>query len=79
MIHVFVCIARYIDKAAGLYSAQSNVVVRFRKIRLYMSVMRLSERMSYEDRPLVELMYLVFTRMPGESPQATQVSVAVLV
>ena len=56
-----------------------NVVVRFRKIRLYMSVMRLAMRMSYEDIPLVELIYLVFTRMPGELPPATQVSVAVLV
>ena len=29
--------------------------------------------------PLVELMYLVFSRMPGELQQATQVFVAVLV
>ena len=29
--------------------------------------------------PLVELMYLVFTRMPGESYQVTQVFVVVLV
>ena len=32
-----------------------------------------------EDVPLVEFMYLVFTRMSGELPQATQVFVVVLV
>ena len=33
----------------------------------------------FEDVPLVEFMYLVFTRMSGELPQATQVFVVVLV
>ena len=33
----------------------------------------------FEDVPLVEFMYLVFTRMSGELPQATQVFVIVLV
>ena len=32
----------------------------------------------FEDEPLVEFMYLVFTRMSGELPQATQVFVVVL-
>ena len=33
----------------------------------------------FEDVPLVEFMYLVFTRMSGELPQATQIFVVVLV
>ena len=38
-----------------------------------------SDLFCLEDVPLVEFMYLVFTRMPGELPQATRVFVAVLV
>ena len=51
----------YLQPSRSLYIVRSNVIMRFRTIHLYMSVMRLAMRMSYEDIPLVELMYLVFS------------------
>ena len=36
-------------------------------------------RISFEDAPLVEFMYLVFTGMPSELPWATRVFIVVLV